>query len=228
MSTPAADAYTVTGCDGRQVTVLSPQFEMYTQSAQGEYDKVLESGEVQYTIAKFDSMGYALDLPNSFIVAGSGITPDSTDTIAVRIVNVILRYLPDSSSSFVWISHRTILGHLGMPPLVDATICSFVNPTVDIGNYEYVYLGADSTGVGRGMWIKPYVSPLISKGDVTVATKGWKDWGLCVVIGTVVGCVLCGASCTISGPAWAPCTVGCCGLAALASEIACTICMIFC
>ena len=49
--TPAAVAYTVTGCDGSQVTVLAPQFAEYTQSAQGEYDQVLQLGDVQYVIA---------------------------------------------------------------------------------------------------------------------------------------------------------------------------------
>lgn len=213
---------------GTKVQVTSSSFTTYNNGTQSEFEYALENGEVQAAIAKFKALGYSLDLPNSFIVQGEGVPEGRTDTIDVKIANLIMRYLPDTTQGFIWINHRSSPLHPEIQTLVDVSICSFVTPTMDVENYEYVHFGTDSEGIERGMWVKAYVSPFSSGGDMSAAFKGWKDWGLCVVIGTVVGCTICAAGCTLTGPVWAGCTVICCGEAALAAEIACTLCMIFC
>jgi len=219
---PAADAYTVTGCDGRQVTVLSPQFVGYTQSAQGEYDKVLRLGEVRYMVAKFDSMGYAPDLPNSFIVAGTGITPDSTDTIAVKIVNVILRYLPDSASSFVWIGYVSSLDHPDLPSFVTTSIWSFVPPTVDPGSYTELYAGTDEHGRPYSMWVKDCQSPFDPKdANSSISAWGWGKWAACTAAGSLTICAGSAVRCAITGPAYGQCLAGGCAGGAVASAIGC-------
>lgn len=221
--TTAADAYTMTVCDGNQVTVLSPQFTRYTQSTHGEYDQVLQLGEVQYMMAKFDSVGYTLDLPNSFIMAGSGISPDSTDTIAVRIVNVILRYRPDSTSSFVWIGYVSSLDHANLPKFITTSLWSFVPPVIDPDSYEEAYAGQDEHGRPYSVWVKDYQSPFDPKdADGSMSTFGWKRWAGCMITNLLTTCATAAGACALSGPGWLGCTGTGCAAGALGSAVYCT------
>ena len=108
-----------------QFTVLWTEFAAYSEENQSEFQTGLESGEVQYAISKFNSLGYALALEHSSVMEGAGVPNwpgGSDDTIDVKLVNIILRYQPDSLNSFVWISCVSSPNHLDLPGHITTSI----------------------------------------------------------------------------------------------------------
>jgi hypothetical protein len=212
------------GCEyAGQFTVLQTGYAAYSDENQGEFQNELGSGEVQYAISKFNSMGYALDLEHSSVMEGTGVPNwpgGSSDTIDVRIVNIILRYLPDSLNSFVWISCVSSPNHPDLPSYITTAIWSFVLPGDDISGYEVVELGRDEYGVDRYIWIKDLVLPFDPKGnDALLAAWSWKKWGICTAIGSVGGCVTSAIGCAASGPGYALCFAGWCGGSIVGSAV---------
>jgi hypothetical protein len=227
--TEALEVYDVSVCEtGEEVRVLNPQWFTYASSNYGAFAKALENGEVKATIAKFTAEGYQLDLGNSLIVQGQGIVEGTEDTLTVKIVNLIMRYLPDTTQSIIWISHRTILNHPELPILVDATICFFVNPGDDAASYDYFDFGVGSTGVSRGLWAKSYISPFGTSASMMAEKTVNKKYQQCVTMSAAVGCAFCAWDCSLTGPAYLICVAACCQQALKAAMVACAICVLFC
>lgn len=222
-----SDAVTIIECNsGFPVAVTDATFSLYGDDVEHNFQGALDNGEVRATIAKFEALGYEVDLGNSSFVQGTGCPEGTADSIDVEITNLVMRYVPDSTQGFIWISHQLSPDHLEIPASIATAVCSFARPATDTARYEYVHFGSGPDGIERGMWIKFYISPFDSKGSTGFAANAWKDWALCVIISTAVGCALCGAGCSLTGPAWVACTVTCCGLVALGAMIACAIYML--
>lgn len=210
-----------------QFTVLRTEFAVYSEENQTEFQTGLESGEVQYAISKFNSLGYALDLEHSSVMEGAGVPNwpgGSDDTIDVKLVNIILRYQPDSLNSFVWISCVCSPNHPELPGYITTSIWSFVLPESDISEYETVELGADEYGADRYIWIKDIVLPFIPKdNDLPFATWSWKKWGLCTGVVAVAGCGGSAIGCIFTGPGYAACLASGCTGSVVRGAIACAI-----
>lgn len=210
-----------------EITVLSPETERYSAVNESEFSKVLQSGEVQYAIGKFESLEYSLDLTSSVIMTGSGVPywPGApNDTIEVKIINLILRYLPDSTSNFIWIACISSPNHPDLPSYISASALYFIVPDGNLNEYEAIEIGADEYGADRYIWIKDFVLPFDPKGnDGSLATWSWKKWGSCTAIGTAAGCVTSAIGCAASGPGYLGCLGAWCGGSVVGSAVACAI-----
>jgi hypothetical protein len=210
--------------DPDQIPVLNPLLTPYSTANAGDFQQMLERGDIEYVVDKFNGLEYAVDLPNSFVMEGTAIPEGTADSIDVKIVNVIMRYLPDSANSFIW------LGLVESPDLpenssyITATVLSFVVPAVDYSSYERMEVGPDENGQMRYVWLKDYVLPFESKGnDNSLAAWSWKSWITCTALATLAGCAGSAVTCILSGPGWAGCTGARCAGKFVQSSIGCAI-----
>ena len=209
-------------CDsGERVQVISPTFLEYGAGTEDDYMRVLANGEVRETVDKFNDLGYALDPGNSFIIEGIVVMEGRTDSIDVKVVNVIMRYLPEITQSFVWIGYISSPSRPDLPNLVQTSVWSFVPPETDYWAYESIHLGTDENGVERNVWIKDYISPFAGKGDGYLAAWSWKKWLKCSVKTALGGCVGAAIGCISSGPAYGGCLGTWCGGAAVGGMLYC-------
>jgi len=226
-TTPSRDVYTTVDCEtGKTTEVLSPSFEIYGSANAAEFQMILNNVEVRGTIAKFDSLGYALDLPASYIMQGIGIPDGSTDSIGVRIVSVIMRYLPDSTKGFIWINHIRSTDHPALRSFVQSAIWAFVLPENPV-DYKRWDAGPDENNQMRYIWTKEIILPFGSPEDPSIAAMkpmfNWRKWLGCTVAGTLGGSATAAVGCIASGPGWGACTALWSGGALLGSAIACAV-----
>jgi hypothetical protein len=198
---------------GVSMQVVSASLTQYNAENYPYFSSAIDNGEVKETIDKFSAEGYALDPGNSYVVEGVGVPEGGTDSIAVAVVNLIMRFVADSSRSFVMISHITSVDHANLPVLVRTSIWSFVPPEYDAEAYDQVHLGTGEDGAERYLWVKEYISPFGTSTDNTVflpVAWSWKRWIRCVAAESIAGCAAAAILCIPSGPAYPACLdIGC-------------------
>ncbi len=219
----AQRSFEVTECQTGQIIHVSSLNLSIDTEMLPDIELSLANGEIQATIEKFSDMYYSLDLANSFVMEGIGVPEGTTDSVSVKIINLIMRYDPDSLHSLIWISQISSPGRDDLYSYIQTSQWNFVIPEENSSDFEMIHLGTNDEGHECFVWIKDHISPYSPKGDASTALWSWKSWGKCVAITAVAGCVGSVTKCLITGPAYAQCMAAGCGGSVAAGVVGCAL-----
>ncbi|MFQ6008106.1 MAG: hypothetical protein ACE5K8_04055 [Candidatus Zixiibacteriota bacterium] len=174
---------------------------------QTSIDKVLNSPFVRPYLDEFNAQGYHFAPGYSYAVEAYVHTADTTDSIAISIVEVAMISDTDTTRAAYVRYFKSEVGHIITPYLL-----SFMEP--DEGGFEYV-----TEGIWQ-MFLPGEVVPAIGKTRQRMAANldSYLD---CVETETAAGCATALTACAFSGAAYPECVAGGCAAALVASVVHC-------
>ncbi|MEA2031907.1 MAG: hypothetical protein U9N55_09990 [candidate division Zixibacteria bacterium] len=193
-------------------TIINSSIQTDVSEINERLEEVKSSAPIQSTMSKFDN-NYSYAEEYSYIVNGTAISNDSTDTVDVEIVTLAMTYDADIQERVVYVSY-IVVPDKGW--IVQSSIVSFVEESADDG-YEFI-LQTEEVQV----WIKDFPS-LYLKHINPMAQWDWNSWLKCTGKGTAAGCTGSAVGCALFAPAWGPCTAAGCAGSAAGSAVGCAI-----
>jgi len=167
---------------------------------------------VQHEMATWIADGYQFSRRNSVVTSGKAVPQNSTDTVTVVVVDLVLAYLADPYEKFAAVEYAC--SPAAAAPVIQSSITSFTDPQDPM--FDLVYLGTDEAGE-HYIWVQDFMPRGWDRGF------DWPRYRRCVAAHTVTSCAAAGIGCVAAGPGYPACVAAGCMAGAAAANVACAL-----
>ena len=196
--------------------IIDASFQTNILEIAERLEQVKSLSIVQSAFSMFNN-NYSYTEEYSYIVNGTAIINDSTDTVDVEIVTLAMTYDVNIQERVVYISY-IVVSDKGW--VLQSNIVSFVTEDPN-DDYELI-LQTEEVQV----WMKSFPG-LYSKYIQPMTQWSWSSWLKCSGKYTAAGCGGAAVGCALSGPGYGACVAGGCAGSAAASMIGCALDQVF-